>query len=193
MTPVTDRKDLEFMLLLASFCALLLIMTRAAIGERAEISLRSVDAILQIAGEETLPIEEQLLDRFNQLFSRRAGGRIKFWQGCRRPELWACEATGNGMWAEITLAFIIDTATGRLLGLRVVEQNETAGLGSLITDENFSEKFAGLHAAAGVALAPFKALDNQFDAVTGATTSSKAVEKILNRALTELKKLRGAA
>ena len=91
MTPVTDRKDLKFMLLLASFCALLLIMTRAAIGERAEISLRSVDAILQIAGEKTLPVEEQLLDRFNQLFSRRAGGRIKFWQGGRRPELWACE------------------------------------------------------------------------------------------------------
>ena len=192
MTPVADRKELKFMLLLASFCALLLIMTRAAIGERAEIRLRSVDAILQIAGEETLPVEDQLLDRFNQLFARRAGGRIKFWQGSRHPELWACEATGNGMWAEITLVFIIDTITWRMQGLQVVEQNETAGLGSLIADENFSEKFTGLNVAAGITLAPFKALDNQFDAVTGATTSSKAVEKILNRALNELKKLRGS-
>ncbi len=171
------------MLLLAFCCSLLLMTTRTAIGERAEVSLRSLDALLQIAGEEILPVEEQILERFNSLFVRRSGGRIKFWQGRANPQLWACEATGNGMWSEITLVFIVDRKSFQLQGLRVVEQNETAGLGSQITETAFSDQFNGIVAGSGVKLAAARVMDNQFDAITGATRSCLAVEKIVNRAL----------
>lgn len=192
MKNFTSTGPVKFMLLLAFCCSALLVITRAAIGERAELSLRSIDALLQIAGHETLPVEEQLLERFNAMFARRSGGRIKFWQGKVRPELWACEATGNGMWAEITLVFIFDTMKQQLLGMQVVEQNETAGLGSLITDETFADKFDGLAAGNGVAMSSARVLNNQFDAVSGATTSSRAVEKIINGALKAMHQVRGA-
>ncbi|HNX77599.1 MAG TPA: FMN-binding protein [Candidatus Rifleibacterium sp.] len=186
------RSPTGFMLLLAFCCSLLLMFTRASIGERAEVSLRSIDALLQIAGAEILPVEEQLLEHFDRMFVRRTGGRIKLWQGIARPDLWACEATGNGMWAEITLVFIYDKTSGQLQGLRVVDQNETAGLGSLITDEAFTDQFAGITARQGVALAAARVMSNQFDAVTGATTSSRAVEKLLNRAMQQLHAIWGS-
>ncbi len=181
----------KFMLLLAFCCSVLLMLTRAAIGERAELSLRSVDALLQIAGNETLPVEELLLEKFNAMFTRRSGGRIKFWQGNTRPELWACEATGSGMWAEITMVFVYDAMKQQLLGLRVIEQNETAGLGSLIVDEAFTDQFNGLSAGNGVAMSAARVMNNQFDAVTGATASSRAVEKLINRALQTMRQVRG--
>lgn len=188
---VAQKNAFKFMLLLAFCCSVLLMLTRAAIGERAELSLRSVDALLQICGAEILPVEELLLERFNGMFARRQGGRVKFWQGIARPEIWACEATGNGMWSEITLVFIYDTRSQQLLGMRVVEQNETAGLGSQITDEAFTDKFSGLTAGNGVAMAAARVTSNQFDAITGATTSSKAVEKIMNKALLAMREIQG--
>ncbi len=180
---VLTKTPIGFMLLLAFCSSMLLMTTRTAIGERAEVSLRSLDALLQIAGEEILPVEEQVLDRFNSLFIRRSGGRIKFWQGRANQHLWACEATGNGMWSEITLVFIIDRKSFQMQGLRVVEQNETAGLGSQITEMAFLDQFNGIVAARGVKLAAARVMDNQFDAITGATRSCLAVEKIVNRAL----------
>jgi Na+-transporting NADH:ubiquinone oxidoreductase subunit C len=182
---------LKFMLLLAFCCSALLMATRAAIGERAELSLRSVDALLQIIGSETLPVEKLLLENFNAMFTRRSTGRIKFWQGTARPELWACEATGSGMWAEITLVFVYDATQKQLLGMRVIEQNETAGLGGLIVDEAFSDQFIGLSAEKGVMMSSARVMNNQFDAVSGATTSSRAVEKLINRALDNLRQVRG--
>lgn len=190
MTAAQTKDSFRFMLLLAGFCSLVLLFTRAAIGERAELSLRSIDAILQITGSEILPVEEQLLASFNAMFIRRSGGRIKFWQGLNRPELWACEATGNGMWAEITLVFVFDASQRKMLGMRVTEQNETPGLGSLICEEAFYDQFEGLNAADGLKMAQTRVIDNQFDAVTGATVSSRAVETILNKALQALQQFR---
>jgi Na+-translocating ferredoxin:NAD+ oxidoreductase RnfG subunit len=184
------KNAIRFMLLLASFCSLVLLFTRAAIGERAELSLRSVDAILQIVGTEILPVEEQLLGIFNTMFIKRSGGRVKFWQGSSRPDIWACEATGNGMWAEITLVFVFDASQRKMLGMRVTEQNETPGLGSLICEEAFYDQFEGLNAADGLKMAQTRVIDNQFDAVTGATVSSRAVETILNKALQALQQFR---
>lgn len=191
MQKLNPAGPVKFMLLLAFCCSVLLMMTRAAIGERAELSLRSVDALLQIVDAETLPVEELLLERFNAMFTRRSGGRIKFWQGNAHPDLWACEATGSGMWAEITLVFVYDAMKQQLLGMRVIEQNETAGLGSLIVDEAFSDQFNGLSAGKGVVMSAARVMNNQFDAVSGATTSSRAIEKLINRALQTLQQVRG--
>ncbi|MCG8429803.1 MAG: RnfABCDGE type electron transport complex subunit G [Candidatus Omnitrophica bacterium] len=54
---------------------------------------------------------------------------------------------------------------GRILAIKVMSQNETPGLGSLVTEEQFREKFKG---RAAVDLA-------EVEGITGATISSRAV------------------
>ncbi|MFA5597335.1 MAG: FMN-binding protein [Pusillimonas sp.] len=186
--PLKDSlKDLLFMLILSSFCAFLLLATRSAVGERAELSAGTADAILKIIGKEVLPSDDQLIESFSEIFVRRQSGKIKFWRAVDKPDFWACEASGNGMWSEITLAFVIDTTTWQIMGLRIVEQNETAGLGSRISEDRFVEQFTGLYGENGVEMASYKIMNNQFDAITGATSSSKSVEKLLNKALSMLR------
>lgn len=180
-------KDLLFMLILSSFCAFLLLATRSAVGERAELSAGTADAILKILGKDILPSDDRLIEAFSGIFVRRQSGKIKFWRGVDNPELWACEASGNGMWGEITLAFVLDSSSWKIIGLRIVEQNETAGLGGQISEDRFVEQFTGLNGENGVEMASYKIMNNQFDAVTGATASSKSVEKLLNKALLALR------
>ena len=78
------------------------------------------------------------------------------------------------MWAEITLVFVVDSFKKELLGLRVTEQKETPGVGSKISEEEFYTQFNAMSYQNEV----------KVDAITGATTSSRAVEKLLNKALT---------
>lgn len=178
--------DFKFMLILATFCSVFLMTTRATVGVRAELMPRTVDAILEILGEEMIPGQSVALDRFKSIFQPRLSGRVKLWQSLSKPELWACEATGNGMWAEITLVFIFNRTDRKILGFRVVEQNETVGLGSMISEEAFCEQFTGLHVVGGVEMVLARVMDNQFDAVSGATVTSRAVEKIMNKGITVL-------
>ncbi len=77
------------------------------------------------------------------------------------------------MWAEITLVFVVDLSKKQIIGLRVTDQKETPGVGSKIAEEEFFSQFNSMSCVNEV----------KVDAVTGATTSSKSVEKLLNRAL----------
>ena len=73
----TPWKDLLFMLKLSTACAILLLITKASVGERAELSIRTADSILQILGKETLPSEEIAIENFSNLFVSLQRGNIK--------------------------------------------------------------------------------------------------------------------
>lgn len=186
---VAQNNDLRFMLLLATLCSLLLLMTRATVGSRAEITPATVAAVLSLSGHAEKAQNEPSVAEFNQLFARRTSGRNQWWQSVKRPELWACEASGAGMWAEVKLVFVFNRAGLRIVGLRVVEQNETTGLGDRITDDGFLEQFDDLAAANGIEMAAARSKSNQFDAISGATVTSRAVATIVNRALRQLRQL----
>ena len=167
--------ELRFMLILSFICALFLVGTRMAIGSRAELSEKTINSIFEIIGEKV--DKDSIYKEFYKTFSQVSKGRIKVWRNNSTPSIIACEATGSGMWAEITIVFVIDLKNQTLLGLRVTEQKETAGLGSKIAEESFLEQFSN------------KEINNRItvDAITGATTSSHSVEKLLNKALERIK------
>lgn len=92
-------------------------------------------------------------------------------------------AEGSGYHDTIRLAVGIDPQAGSLLGVRVLEQTETPGLGSLIAEDAFLNQFVG------------KPLDDPLlpgvdvDAVSGATVSSVAVCDIVAQAIEVAQKL----
>lgn len=97
------------------------------------------------------------------------------------------------MWAEIVLLFAYDRMHRRIVGMRVLEQNETAGLGDRISEETFYEQFDDIEAASGVEMKAIRVAANQFDAISGATITSRAVESIINRALRQMNRVAAAA
>lgn len=164
-------KEIKFMLILSMVCALFLGGTRMAIGERAELSDKTIASIYSILGEKI--DSNRLFEQFSKDYNQINKGRIKIWQNVNNASIQAYEASGSGMWAELTIVLVVDLSKKQIIGLRVTEQKETPGVGSKIAEEEFYSQFNLMSYVNEV----------KVDAVTGATTSSKSVEKLLNRAL----------
>lgn len=92
----------------------------------------------------------------------------------------------QGYGGTITLLVGISPDLETILGIEVVEQVETPGLGGNITTDTFKEQFAGL--AANRAIAYVKNIEpdpgaNEIQAISGATITSKAVVSGINATL----------
>ena len=103
---------------------------------------------------------------------------------------YAVEVLPVGFNGEITLMVGIDHE-GKVLGISVVSQAETAGLGAVIADggekgQSFRNQFAGMEGLLAV-----KKDGGEVEAVSGATISSRAVVKGVNAALDCVKSIIG--
>ncbi len=91
-------------------------------------------------------------------------------------------ADGPGLWGEIEAVVGFERDLRTLTGVDFIKQNETPGLGGRITEVWFREQFRGKSG-------PFSRVPegtdgeapDEFDAITGATITSTAVQEILNR------------
>lgn len=96
---------------------------------------------------------------------------------------------GNGFQGKIRLMIGIKSDLKELVGLEILEQVETPGLGTKVTEDPFTNQFEELVAEPQVAWVkgapPTK--PNEIQAITGATISSKSVVKIINDGLTKLR------
>lgn len=97
------------------------------------------------------------------------------------PVSFAVPMAGQGLWGSIRGYIGVSASFDRLLGLEFVEQNETPGLGGRIDEAWFKAQFADLPLQHGEELV----YGENLDAVTGATSSSNAVLRIVNAALDE--------
>jgi electron transport complex protein RnfG len=88
----------------------------------------------------------------------------------------------------VKVIFGYDAETKQLLGMRVLENKETPGLGDkIVKDLDFVSAFDGV-ATPIVGIKPGRASGDpaEVDMITGATISSKAVIRIINNALERL-------
>lgn len=79
------------------------------------------------------------------------------------------QGKNKGYGGDITMAIGVDTKSASVVAVRVMEQNETAGLGSRITEDTFLAQFNGKP------LSDRFALGADVSGITGATVSSRAV------------------
>ena len=92
----------------------------------------------------------------------------------------AVSLSGSGFQGPISIVVALDGKT--ISGFKVVEQRETPGLGARITEQEFQNSFIGKNASGGLAMTKSgNAGLSEFDAITGATETSKALEKIFER------------
>jgi RnfABCDGE-type electron transport complex G subunit len=95
----------------------------------------------------------------------------------------ALQLSGSGFQGTITVVVALKGDT--VSGFRIISQNETPGLGSRISGEAFQKQFVGKKVSEGITpVKSGKAGLKEFDAITGATESSKALARILNYGFT---------
>lgn len=102
---------------------------------------------------------------------------------------YAFVAAGNGYQGTIKLMAGIKKDLETLVGIEVLESQETPGLGQEITQAKFRVQFRGLKASPEILYVknqkPTK--PNEIEAITGATVSSNAVVAILNEKIKVIK------
>ena len=110
------------------------------------------------------------------------------------PMGFALEAEGFGFQDIIVLIFGYDPGTQQLLGMKVLENKETPGLGDKIVKDSVFVAGFGEAKAPIVGVKPDRntGQPEQVDMITGATISSKAVIRIINDRIAELKDLLAA-
>jgi len=102
---------------------------------------------------------------------------------------YAFVAAGNGYQGTIKLMAGIENDLETLVGIEVLESQETPGLGQEIIQPEFKSQFRGLKASPEITYIknqkPTK--PNEIEAITGATVSSSAVVTILNERIKIIK------
>jgi Na+-translocating ferredoxin:NAD+ oxidoreductase subunit G len=104
-------------------------------------------------------------------------------------------ASGNGFQAPIKMAITVDPDFKKLVGVRILDQTETPGLGAKITDADFTGKFEALVLKENNPIMCKKDSaeknNSEIKAITGATISSKACVAIVNDKIAILKYIVG--
>ncbi|MGQ9559810.1 MAG: FMN-binding protein [Candidatus Oleimicrobiaceae bacterium] len=97
----------------------------------------------------------------------------------------AVELSGPGFWAPIRVILALEQDLETVRGLRVVDQAETPGLGGRMVEPWFQEQFKGkkVKPVLRIVYGTRASGPNEVDAITGATETSKALDRIINRGL----------
>jgi electron transport complex protein RnfG len=105
-----------------------------------------------------------------------------------QPVGFAITAAEPGFQDMIRLIFGYEAASGEVLGMEVVENKETPGLGDkIVKDASFVAEFEGARAPlVGVKAGAGDGDPGEVDMITGATISSRAVIAIINHRLDRL-------
>ncbi|MFN8575068.1 MAG: RnfABCDGE type electron transport complex subunit G [Gemmatimonadaceae bacterium] len=96
----------------------------------------------------------------------------------------AISAAEPGFSEIVSLMFGYDVVSGQVLGLKILEEKETPGLGDKIErDSSFARQFAGAKAPMRAVKKKSGSDPSEIDAISGATISSRAVTRIMNNAV----------
>lgn len=166
---------------------------RIAINE--EIKLQKI--ILKVLGVQVPPgtLDARVRQIFGDRVKRETGQGRTIYRGFAKDGKtltgYALPLFGPGFWGPIYGMMAIDPQMERVIGIAFYRHNETPGLGGRITEAWFEEQFKGktiLPPAQEGRYFSFRPpgtakAQNEVDAITGATGTSKAVERLIDRSL----------
>jgi Na+-transporting NADH:ubiquinone oxidoreductase subunit C len=94
----------------------------------------------------------------------------------------AFEFHGPGLWGLISGVIGMENDRNTIRNIKIVHQEETPGLGGRIAESEYLQQFRSKRIYPKLIFVPEGSaeLQNQVDAITGATGTSKAFEKLLN-------------
>ncbi len=184
----SELKMTLFLLVITTVCTLLLAGVNLAYKRAAVIfNIRLYRTILELF---EVPIENADVEAvFAENFETLSVGNGTFYRSKKtNPGAMVFQSEGPGLWSQIDLLLAVNADRQSLYGLRVVSQAETPGLGGRITEKGFQNSFAGVDIRPAIRVAKFAMADNEVDGISGATTTSTAIERIINEGIRNLNK-----
>jgi electron transport complex protein RnfG len=108
---------------------------------------------------------------------------------------WVIPGSGLGFADRIDLLIAVDAQADRILGISILKQSETPGLGDYITSEKqpFRQSWASGNLSTSSEVMVKKATENpdsrrnEVEAISGATISSESVTRIVNKTVVTIK------
>ncbi len=101
---------------------------------------------------------------------------------------YAVKAAPKGYGGAISMIVGVDNDL-KVTGVEIISQSETAGLGAKCTDSSFKTQFVGK--TENIVVSKNATKENEVDAITSATITSKAVTKGVNDAIEAAKEAKG--
>lgn len=130
------------------------------------------EALGVLSGDSTVRVEEHKLitnsAAVTDLYPTYSAGRL---------DGYILKLKSKGGYGGNIIMLAAYTKAGEVLGAKVMEQKETPGLGSKITEDWYMEKFIGTGATSVVPTSKGRLEASEADAVNGATISFMAVSK----------------
>lgn len=171
----------------------LLSMTNQVTIERVELNqeLARQQAILQAMG-----IEAESADEIQEEFARIAGDAESglYVGSVDGRTVYAKEFAGAGLWGTISGVLAVTSDFEQIVGIEIVDDNETPGLGGRINEPWFKSQFEGEQVPEdGIVVRALEGdgdpeKDNGvIDGITGATRTSDSMEAIVNNQLEQLR------
>jgi Na+-transporting NADH:ubiquinone oxidoreductase subunit C len=180
-------KILIFCIVLGTCSGALLVginaFTSEQIAKNEELNLES--SVLNVLG---IPYNESnALEVFKANVEIIKNGDLTFYKG--KDQSVAFEFNGPGVWGPINGIISLSPDLLTIRDLEILHQEETPGLGGRIAEKKFLDQCQSKKIDPKLV---FKKegeakTDNEVDAITGATYSCKALEKLLNTSLTNAK------
>jgi Na+-transporting NADH:ubiquinone oxidoreductase subunit C len=178
-----------FIFIVSFVFVFLLSMTNQVTIEQVQLNqeLARKRAVLTAMGIEA-KAEEQILEEFEQIREDVSEGLYVATIDGRK--VYASSFAGAGLWGTISGILAVNDDFTEIVGLEIVDDNETPGLGGRINEEWFKQQFAGENIeAGGVEVRQLEGEGDEdksnalVDAITGATRTSESVETIVNNEL----------
>lgn len=155
--------------------SLVYVMTKERIAEEEKKELNEALLVVFPGAESFIPLD---FDSFGPLPSSREVQFLEAYEAKKGQErqgiVFKVASTGYG--GAIVLLVGADTKEGKITGVKVLEHQETPGLGSNVTQESFLSQFLGKPITD-----PFM-VGKDIQAVSGATISSRAVTRACEKA-----------
>ncbi len=147
---------------------------------------------------------EGIFTRFNAIEANETEDGLTWYRAeVGGEDYYALRTNGAGLWGNIEVVMGFNEDVDRYVGLEIIEQNETPGLGGRITEDWYKAQFAGQRipdyvfqgqnlrqAPAGTGAAT-DYNDDEVDAITGATRTSEAMKVIVSEAARDMKSIVG--
>ena len=172
-----------FVMVMGSVSSFLLVgvnaLTAKQVALNEEIKVKS--SVLDVLG---IPYQkENILPIFDANIKALEKGRQKFYRGPDNAV--AFEFQGSGLWGPIHGMAGINSDLKTIRILKILHQEETPGLGARIAEKEYLGQFKDKEFVPRLIFTPQGSAqaNNEVDAITGATGTSKALEKLLNETL----------
>ncbi len=168
----------------ACVCSVLIVVT-VAITEpyiKRNRQIKEYTAVLDVFGLSSTP--DTVMEQFQKNCSASPDGQYIAYKDTSGVVLGrAYFIEGAGFWGKIKLLIAMNLDADRIMGISVLEHNETPGLGARITESDFLQNFSGKKIVPKIVIKPQADPDVEceVDAITGATETSKALERIINQ------------